>query len=477
MVHRVMRDARADATPLGRLRRFAGAIRPTDPTVTRALAERWAELPDHLKTPAQMLGRRFLGCEGTHGVFPKCNLACTPCYHSRDANQVRIDVDHTLARITEQMRYMRARRGPGQHAQLIGGEVTLLGAQGHGDALAVMEAHGRKPMSMSHGDFDYDYLVALAIGPDGHRRFDHLSFAVHIDSTMSGRRGHRRPTTEAELHPERERVCALFARLRREHGVRSYLAHNMTVTASNLGEVADVVRTCRGMGFRMLSFQPAARIGHRLSTDTPVSDDDVWEQIELGAQARLPFGVLQVGDPRCNRTVWGLEHGGRYTPLLDDRHAGDLRARDTLMRAFPGVDFGGPRTTRAVRLMRVLARHPGVVPAAIGWAVRTARRVGLFRLARRQTHPLTFVMHNFMDADAVRPAWDMLQRGENSDDPTIAATQERLRACSYLMAHPEQDLLVPACAQHAVFDPDENRVLRDVLPLASTNRVPRGGET
>jgi hypothetical protein len=463
-------------TLLGRLRRFADATRPVDPTVTRALAERWAELPAPLKTPAQMLGQRFLGCEGTHGVFPKCNLACTPCYHSRDANQVRIDVDHTLTRISEQMDYLRERRGPGQHAQLIGGEVTLLGAQGHGDALAVMEAHGRKPMSMSHGDFDYDYLVALAILPDGRRRFDHLSFAIHIDSTMSGRRGHRRPTSEVDLHPERERVCAMFARLRREHGVRSYLAHNMTVTATNLGEVADVVRTCRGMGFRMLSFQPAATIGHRLATDGPVSDEEVWKQIALGAQTRLPHGALQVGDPRCNRTVWGLERGGRYSPLLDDEHPGDLRARDTFLRAFPGVDFGGPRRAFAVRLMRVVARHPGVVPTAIGWAVRTARRIGPISLARGRVRPLTFVMHNFMDAEAVRPAWDLLQQGVTSDDPVIAATQERLLGCAYLMAHPERDLLVPACAQHAVFDPDENRALRDVLPLASNPRTTRVGQ-
>ena len=28
--------------------------------------------------PGQALGRRTMGCEGTHGVFPRCDLACTP---------------------------------------------------------------------------------------------------------------------------------------------------------------------------------------------------------------------------------------------------------------------------------------------------------------------------------------------------------------------------------------------------------------
>jgi hypothetical protein len=76
-------------------------------------------------------------------------------------------------------------------------------------------------------------------------------------------------------------------------------------------------------------------------------------------------------------------------------------------------------------------------------------------------------MHNFMDAAAVRPAWELLQRGEISPDPEVRATQERLQACSYAMAHPESDMLVPACAQHGVLDPEENRELAVLLPMAT----------
>ena len=80
---------------------------------------------------------------------------------------------------------------------------------------------------------------------------------------------------------------------------------------------------------------------------------------------------------------------------------------------------------------------------------------------------MTFVMHSFMDASDVKPAWELLRRGELSDDPRIRATQERLQACSYAMAHPESDELVPACAQHSVLDPLENIELRRRLPLAT----------
>jgi hypothetical protein len=62
------------------------------------------------------------------------------------------------------MRLLRERRGPRAHAQLIGGEVTLLDPEDHAEALAIMRAHGREPMSVSHGDVDYGYLERLRLG-------------------------------------------------------------------------------------------------------------------------------------------------------------------------------------------------------------------------------------------------------------------------------------------------------------------------
>ena len=87
------------------LRELEILTRPEHPDLAAALARRWEELPAHVKTPNQMLGRRTAGCEGTHGVFPRCDLACTPCYHSREANRVRVDGGHTRdARSTRRWR-------------------------------------------------------------------------------------------------------------------------------------------------------------------------------------------------------------------------------------------------------------------------------------------------------------------------------------------------------------------------------------
>jgi len=119
---------------------------------------------------------------------------------------VRTDGDHTVTQVEAQMTFLRGIRGTGQHAQLIGGEVSLLDTDDHARTLQVMLRHGCKPMSMTHGDFDESYLHRLA------------------------------------LDAPRRHFVEMFERLQAEHGVGFDLAHNMTVTPANLAEVAEVTR-------------------------------------------------------------------------------------------------------------------------------------------------------------------------------------------------------------------------------------------
>ena len=145
------------------LRALEIATRPEHPDLVEALARRWDELPAHVKTPAQMLGRRTAGCEGTHGVFPRCNLACTPCYHSRDANRVRVDGDHTVPRSTA--RWPTCARGAAPARTRSSSAARSRCSPPTSTRGAAGDArHGRKPMSMTHGDFDYDHLVRLVDG-------------------------------------------------------------------------------------------------------------------------------------------------------------------------------------------------------------------------------------------------------------------------------------------------------------------------
>jgi hypothetical protein len=452
------------------LGRLDAATRLVEPEAAAALRRRWDELPAAIRTPAQLLGRRSAGCEGTHGVFPQCNLGCRPCYHSAGANRVRVDGPHTIATVEAQMAFARSRRGPGQYAQLIGGEVSLLDPDDHAGALLAMRRHDRVPMSFSHGDFDYDYLQRLVLDASGRRRLDHLAFAVHVDTTMRGRRAAPLPRCEAELDGERARIAGMFARLRREHGVTSYLAHNMTVTPDNLDEVSQVIERNRHTGYRMFAFQPAAYLGRQQRWQPGYrgfGGDEVWARIEAGAGARLPYQGIQFGDLRCNRVSWGAYVGDRYVPVLDDSDARDLAARDRFFEAFPGPLGYGPLVPRAARIARAVAARPAVVPALAGWARRFVGRGGGPGRQWRNVRPTTFVMHRFMDAADVAAAWEHLDTGTTPDDPALVEATERLQGCAYSMPHPDTGQMVPACAQHAVLDPAETATLVTLLPRRS----------
>lgn len=280
-----------------------------------------------------------MGCEGTHSVFPKCNFTCKPCYHSRDANDVRVDGNHTLTEVEKQMSFLQAQRGSGVHCQLIGGEVSLLDAKSHGETLEVMRKYGRIPMSFTNGDFDFDYLRSVASRPDGSRRFNKIVFAAHFDRFMYGRRGIKRPKSEEDLNPFRQQFCDMFQRLKREGMVDSFfLAHNMTITPGNVDEIPSVIRACYAQGWSLMSHQPAAFVGDDARWNQSfrtIEPDAVWSKIEVqngngtlkplkmllfqeGVGRKLPFNLFQMGDVRCNRSVWGIWVGETYFPYLED---------------------------------------------------------------------------------------------------------------------------------------------------------------
>jgi hypothetical protein len=456
---------------LTRLRVWEVRTRVVSPEMADALRRRWDALPDHVKTPAQLLGQRSTGCEGTHGVFPACDFACKPCYHSADANRVRVDGDHTRHEVERQMAFLAANRSPQSNAQLIGGEVSLLDPGDHAATIDIMRRHHRMPMSFTHGDVSEDHVRAVELRADGTPRHRDTSWAVHIDTTMFGRTGAEKPTSEVQLDPFRQRFIDMFHRLKNDKGLDHYVAHNMTVTPANLAEVAGVVERCRHMGYRMFSFQPAAYVGNetRWRGDyRHISDDDVWREIERGVGRPLPYKAIQFGDFRCNRVVWGAWVGDTYVPILDEDDPRDLAARDAFYRAFPGNQIGVDRSLVKLRIARRIVTRPQLLATAASFGRRFVRRAGGLRRIRRDgIHATTYVMHNFIDAEVVGPAWDLLKTGTLSGDARIRATQERLQACAYTMGHPDTGEMVPACVQHSVLDPDENRELVTLLPLPS----------
>lgn len=456
-----------------------GSIRGAD----GRMQDRFDGLPAHVKTPSQMLGRLSPGCEGTKGVFPRCNFGCQPCYHSADANRVRVDGMHTVTEVARQMKFLQQHRGPTAHCQLIGGEVSLLSPEDHALALETMRFYGRIPMSFTHGDFSYEYLKALAVRPDGTKRFDRLDFAVHFDMEMRGRTGIERPTSELQLSPYRRRFIQMFERLKREHGVEYYIAHNMTVQPSNLEHIADAVHEAKVMGFRLMSFQPAAQQGNKRRWVTnlrTLADDDgemVWNEIEKGMGIRLPYTLFQMGDVRCNRMcVCGFVGRRGDTsvtpfPFFDDQCKADVYIRDLIMEHMGNIVLK-PRLLIFKATRSLLTRPWLLIPLFFFFQRIVARAGGILRVLRYGFHPVTIVMHRFMDAKDVEIAWGLMDNGVSSDDETVDAagprireTMERLASCSYAMAHPDAGRVVPACVQHSVYDPAENAQLAKELPL------------
>jgi hypothetical protein len=151
-------------------------------------------------------------------------------------------------------------------------------------------------------------------------------------------------------------------------------------------------------------------------------------------------------------------------PLLDEDSDADRRWLASFIAAFGGMDFVAPPAVTAARVLRGLAREPAAAPRLAGWAARfTARAGGPLALRRDGFRAITYVMHSFMDARHVKPAWELLQVGEVAEDPKVREAQERLQACSYAMAPSRRRRLVPACVQHSVLDPQENLALQQLL--------------
>ena len=438
------------------------ATRPQPPELERALARRWDELPAHVKTPNQMLGQRMSGCEGTHGVFPRCNLACTPCYHSRQANRVRVDGGHTVAEVDAQMALLRDQRGPGQHAQLIGGEVTLLGPDDHARTLEAMLRHGRKPMSMSHGDFDYDYLERLALDPDtGRRRFSHLAFAGHFDSMMFGRRGlPARERGRAEPVPREvlRDVPAAPARAR-DHALPrpQHDGHAAQPRPGRRRRRAIAVTWAFACSRSSPPPSSATRTAGRTTT-ARVSPDAVWREIERGAEARLHWRAVQVGDQRCNRTdparssVTAMSPcSTRTTPATPGCCASSWRP-SAAWTSRPRARCSRSARLAPSRAAQACCRPPSGGHRGPGTGRRTPWAPRRPAASRHVRHAL---LHGCASrapglgsaAKSATAATDPDRSARHRSDCRRARTRWRIQRTG---------TLVPACVQHAVLDPAEN---------------------
>lgn len=102
-----------------------------------------------------------------------------------------------------------------------------------------MQRSGRKPARMAHCDFDDEY-ARVSLRPDGRDVATFYESQPTSTPTCSGAEAY---ASKREADEHRVRFVEMFERLRRDHGVRFDLAHNMTFTPENLDQVGSVVKT------------------------------------------------------------------------------------------------------------------------------------------------------------------------------------------------------------------------------------------
>ena len=403
--------------------------RPVCPETRALLSRRWDELPAELRLDRQVVGRYWVGCGFTSGA-EFCSFGCTHCYLPKTANKVPLP---SLAEARAQIDASRHMLGPGGRLQITGGDVVdAYWRAGRPEELTALVRYtlerGLEPMLMTHGQIllDHPGYLRTLVEAGGLRK---ISF--HIDITQAGRPGYpiRSLQRESQLHPLRRRVVDLILELREATGASISAAHTITVTrrnAESFTEILDWIFSDESHAdvFHTVSLLPEADVGRTRISGDRVEPDEVWRRLSDWFGAPLPRDAFVFGHPDCSSVATLIaDHAfdRRFTLNPDDGPSRDFFAR--AMDTFAGLGGNGWQVS-SIRwqALGLLLRDPMFLLAAARYLRHRARRDGMnwrfwWHVLRGRVRGINVVMHNFMDADAIR-----------GDD---AGTRQRLQACSF----------------------------------------------
>ena len=409
----------------------------------RLLAERWESLPESVRVPGQIAGRAAVACGATHHVMERCDFACTCCYLGAHANETE---PLPFLEVAQQLDDLRAALGHGGKVQITAGEVTLLPLDELGKIVRYARGIGLDPMVMTHGQRFLEepaYLRGLV------EAYGLRKLSIHVDSTQRGRRGVARGVDELGLNAVRERFARLIRDTRRVSGADLKAASTITVTADNLPQMGEVARWFlrNADAFRMISFQPVAKVGRtRGFHDSSSMRDDLWSRIEAVVGRSLNRAPMQFGHASCNVTVPLVvgRVGEDFVVFEGIRSSSrwDRRVFDRLMElASLEFDFTRSYLEDVWVALKAAARQP--------WFALEALAYGLWRLVGEsgrwgklcwwalrgrslpQLRPLLLVVHSFMDAQEL----------------DTEEGRERLQACVFKL--PVDGKLVSMCEMNA----------------------------
>jgi 7,8-dihydro-6-hydroxymethylpterin dimethyltransferase len=331
----------------------------------------------------QQMGLRWpIGCVALE-VTQRCNLDCSLCYLSENSEAVK---DVPLEEVFRRIELIFSHYGKHTDVQVTGGDPTLRDRDELLAIVARISSLGMRPTLMTNGiRASRSLLTALA----AHGLVD---VVFHIDTTQQ-RRGF---ATEQELN----RIRTEYLDRTRRLGLS--VMFNTTVHDGNFHQIPELVGFFRAHAgaIRTASFQLQAATGRGVQRERGVviSPESVWRQIEAGAGTSLNFEASRIGHPGCNRYALCLEANGTlYDAFSDVSFITELQA------ATAGMALARNDRLAALRdLVAWLGLHPRFVYSTAKWlAARAwAMKSDLVR-SRGRVRTLSFVIHNFMDAQAL----------------------------------------------------------------------------
>lgn len=361
----------------------------------------------------QQLGRQgAIGCVSLE-ITQKCNLDCSLCYLSPNANQI---TDLPLSELFQRLEKIRHDFGPNTDIQISGGDPTVRSRE---DLLAIVR-YARSlelnPTLMTNGiKCSRDLLEELV-------DCGLSDVAFHVDMTQE-RIGY---ADEEELNDLR------LEYIERTKGLPLMVMFNTTIFEQNFHQIPKLVRFFieQSANISFVSFQLQADTGRsRLNKrEATVSLDSVMWQINQGAGSSLFWDVVLVGHPKCNKYAGTLVINGKALGILEDKKVfadflNEFGHVTHDRRDGPGKIFW--------HYFKIMAWKPAWIFRALKiylpriWSLRSDLIVG-----RGKINKLSFFIHNFMDADNLDP--------------------ERIEACSFMVM--TSDGPVSMCSHNAARD-------------------------
>ncbi len=338
--------------------------------------------------PQQAAGRRWaIGCVSLE-ITQRCNLDCTLCYLSDDAESVR---DPPLAEVLRRVDLIAAHYGPNTDVQISGGEPTL---RRRDELLAIVHharACGLRASLFTNGIRATRELLAMLA------EVGLSDVAFHVDMTQQ-RAGY---DSEEALNALRLRY------IEAARGLPLAVFFNTSVFEGNLHELPLLARFFARHSdvVSLASFQLQADTGRGVLREraASVTQASVMAALRSGAGCELSFDTLIGGHPSCNRYAFAWVINGRMYDLGGDARDQALVAR--VMRETAQVSV--PRTNRAAAaraMAAALLARPALWPGLARYGARLLWRAWRdLWAARGRIGKVSFFLHNFMDACQLDP--------------------------------------------------------------------------